>query len=87
MATIARDIRAHVVEWFLSPDEAAVFQDTNDLRATLSSLRVLSLVLHIERTYGFKVDVSDITPDHFGSIERIAAYVARRAGAPCVAEG
>jgi acyl carrier protein len=78
VAQIGKDIRAHIVEWLLSPDEAAVLQDSDDLHPLLSSLRVLSLVLHIERTYHIKVEDSDLNAENFATIERIAAYVARR---------
>ncbi len=75
---IAQDVRQHVVQWFLNGDEAAAFQDAQDLHPILSSLRVLSLVLHLERNYGFKIETSDVTPENFGSIDKITAYVARR---------
>jgi acyl carrier protein len=66
---------------------AAVFADVlkikvptyeTDLLATglLDSLGFVNLLLELEQRFGVRVEMEAIEPDHFRSIERIAAFVA-----------
>ena len=44
----------------------------------LDSIGVMSLVFFIEREFGVQVPPEDVTIENFQTLERIAAYVARR---------
>lgn len=44
----------------------------------LDQTGILELVLFVEDTYGFQVPESDLTPDHFDTVNAIADYVHHR---------
>lgn len=75
-------VRNFVVESFLSPAEAETFRNDDDLLMILDSLQVLRIVVALEPAFGVKVGNDELTADNLGSVERIAAYVARHAGDP-----
>jgi len=60
----------------LAPD-AALFE-----QGLLDSLSLLNLVDLLEHTYRFAVPPEDFVPFTFDTLERIAAYLAGRAGRP-----
>ena len=35
----------------------------------------MELVVWIEGKYGFDVEIDDITPEHFGSVKALTAYI------------
>lgn len=45
----------------------------------IDSLGILQLVSFVEAQYGIQVADTDLTPDNFDSVARLAAYVERRA--------
>lgn len=51
-----------------------------DLIATgvLDSLMLVDVILLLEEEFGVTVDVGDLQPEHFGSVDAMAAYVAAR---------
>jgi acyl carrier protein len=49
-------------------------------RNLLDSTGVLELVAFIEDTWDFKVGDDEVVPENLDSIERVAAYVARKGG-------
>jgi acyl carrier protein len=49
-----------------------------DLTDVIDSTAVMELVVHIEDTYGFQVELDDITPEHFGTINRLTAFIEAR---------
>jgi acyl carrier protein len=48
--------------------------DTN-LVGLVDSTAIMELVVWIENTFGFGVEIDAITPDNFGTVRQIAAYV------------
>lgn len=44
----------------------------------IDSLGILQLVSFVEAQYGIQVADTDLTPDNFDSVARLAAYVERR---------
>ena len=48
--------------------------DTN-LIGLLDSTGVVELTVWIESTFGFSVEIDDITPDNFGTIRNLAAWI------------
>jgi acyl carrier protein len=52
----------------------------DDLFALLDSLQVLRTVVWVEEAFGVRVADEDLTAENFGSVGRVAAFVAARAG-------
>ena len=52
---------------------------SDDAPLTLSSFELVVLVEALEDAFGVRVRPADVTPEHFGSVARIAALVARLA--------
>ena len=46
----------------------------------LDSFELMSLIANLGDTFGFEIDVDEITPENFNSIEAIAAMVRRLKG-------
>ena len=58
-------------------DEASFLEE-----GIVDSQGVMELVLFVEETFGVKVDDRDIIPDHFDSVNRLAAFVRRLLATP-----
>jgi acyl carrier protein len=78
-AEIENEVGRFVAGSFL-PDGAEPPGPADDLFALLDSLQVLRLVVWVEERFGVKVADGDLTADNFGSVGRVAAFVAARAG-------
>jgi acyl carrier protein len=44
----------------------------------IDSVGVLELLFFVEETFGIEVPEEDISPDHFGTISRLALYIDRK---------
>lgn len=80
MDDIRTEVRGFIVESFLFGDDSQPLPDDmslidNDL---VDSTGVLELVGFIEERFGVAVDDAEIVPANLDSIERIAAFVARK---------
>jgi acyl carrier protein len=53
--------------------------ETN-LAGVVDSTAVMEIVVWLEGKYGLEVEVDDITPDNFGTVAALAAYVRKRKG-------
>ena len=60
----------------LSSGETEIDADTS-LAGVIDSTAIMELVVWIEGECGFDVEIDDITPDNFGSINKIVAYIDR----------
>lgn len=61
------------------PDEEAVTSETDLLEAELlDSLLIMDVVAHIEKTFGVKLENTDIAPRHFRTVGSLADLVAGR---------
>lgn len=87
MDPIEREIRDFLIR--KAPHQRAVVEGLkpgDTIWGPVDSLLILGLVSHLEKTYGFKVNPKDFTPENLATIERIAAFTrrsseaARRAG-------
>jgi D-alanine--poly(phosphoribitol) ligase subunit 2 len=45
------------------------------LAGVVDSTAVMELVVWIEGKYGFDVEIDDITPENFGSVKTLTAYI------------
>jgi acyl carrier protein len=75
-------IRQFIRESFLVDE----FEDDQSFMATglIDSLGILQLVSFVESTFAVQVPDTDLVPEHFDSVARLAAYVERRSGARAV---
>jgi acyl carrier protein len=61
---------------FPHPDDASFLQE-----GIIDSLGVMELVEFVQKTFGVKVEQSEVTPEHFDSVVRLAAFVRRKGAA------
>lgn len=56
------------------------FKDSDSLMdsGSVDSLGMMELVASLEKKFGFKVDIEDLLPENFDSIEAITRYVQSR---------
>ncbi len=75
-------IRLLLTELRLLPPDSQI-GDSNSLfdASVLDSLRLMELVPPLEQRFGIRVDIEDLTPDNFDSLETIAGFVVRKTGA------
>lgn len=71
-------IRAYLTDSFLDGGQVSTLQDDDDLMEVLDSLQVLRLATDLEGQFGLHVDNSELTPENFGSVDRLAEYIARK---------
>jgi acyl carrier protein len=90
MTQIREWIKKYVADCVQSAGLTSMPRDDDDLLQVFDSLQVLRLMLELEKEFFISVDNSDFSPQNIGSIERLAAYVARKqrgpAGRPLVTE-
>lgn len=73
------DIRDYVVSSFLFGDGSSLQDDTSFMESgVLDSTGVLELVTFLETTFGFKVLDQETVPENLDSVNRAAAFVARK---------
>ena len=72
------EVRRYIVESYLGNGRAETLRDDEDLLGVLDSLQVLRMIMHFESTYRIKVENSELTPENLGSIEKLAAFIARK---------
>jgi acyl carrier protein len=78
MEKIQHVIRDYIVSSFLESADAAALRDDDDLLMVLDSLQILRLLMDLETRYSIKVDNSELSPDNLGTVEKLAAFVARK---------
>lgn len=75
---IRRTIREYIVESFLDEGDTITIQDDDDLLEILDSLQILRTVADLMHRFHIEVDNGDLTPENFGSVARMAAFVSRK---------
>lgn len=58
--------------------DVAALTGHDDLLSILNSLQLLRLVLALESQYGVSIDTAELTPENFGTIERVSGFVASK---------
>jgi acyl carrier protein len=49
----------------------------SNLVGVVDSTGVMELTVWVENTFGFSVEIDDITPENFGTIQRLADWIRR----------
>jgi len=78
MMNIKDRIRSYVSDSFLAGGQTATLEDDDDLMEVLDSLQILRMVTDLEGEFSIHVDNSDLTPENFGSIDRLAEFVVQK---------
>ncbi len=60
---------------FNYPDDASFLQE-----GIVDSLAVMELVEFSQKTFGFKVELPEVTRDNFDSVVKLSAFVRRKLG-------
>jgi acyl carrier protein len=79
-AEVAERLRAFVENELLLDSKARIDERTPLLRGLIDSTGLMELLSFVEDEFGVAVVYTDIDEDNFGSIERIARFVARSGG-------
>lgn len=76
-STVEAVIREYLKkELNVTADPQTVKRDTNLFESkVLDSLSLVKLVLFLEQKFGMKVEMEDMVPDNFSSIESISTYL------------
>ena len=76
---ISEQIRTFITANFYLPDPAVLQNDMSLLdRGIIDSTGVLEVIAFIEDNFGITVEDSEMLPENLDSIDRIAAFVARK---------
>jgi acyl carrier protein len=76
---IRRQLRQFVVENLLFGQENGLKDEDSFLESgIIDSTGVLELVAFLEKDFGIKVADSELVPENLDSIDRLAAFIARR---------
>ena len=83
--TTAREstVRQHIIDWLddnyhFGETEAMIGGDEGKSflhHGVLDSLGFVRLLLHIEKTFGVRIDRKDLSPANFDGLRKIVAYV------------
>jgi len=73
-------IRAFVITNFLFGESGSLQDDTSFMGGgIIDSTGILELVMFIEETYQLKVEPEEMLPENLDSVNRVAAFVTRKA--------
>ncbi len=67
-------VKSHI-ETELSSGRSLILQLDTDLVGIIDSTGVLELAVWIENTFGYSVEIDEITPEDFGSVRALAAWI------------
>jgi acyl carrier protein len=78
MTDIQQAIREYIQSSFLDGSDGKSLRNDDDLLTVLDSLQILRMLMDLEAKYSIKVENSELSPENLGTIERLAAFVARK---------
>ena len=81
MTKTEQAVRDYILRSFLSNGSAANLRNDEDLLLVLDSLQILRMLIDLEVEYSIKVDNSELTPENLGTVEKLAAFIERKAAA------
>ncbi len=79
---IRQSVRDAIGIFVPEPSVLGQLNDDDDLLAVLDSLQILRILMQLESQYEIKIDNSELTPENVGSVEKLAALVARKLDKP-----
>lgn len=79
MQNIQQQLTQFVVENFLFGKQNSFSPDDSFLeKGIIDSTGMLELIVHLEKTYGIKVEDSELVPENLDSVNRLVAFVGRK---------
>lgn len=87
--SIRDKIRSYVLDTYLfTDDESALADDDSFLdKGIIDSTGVLELVMFLQEEIGVEVEDEELVPENLDSVERLVAFVQRKAPGEVAAEG
>jgi acyl carrier protein len=81
-SSIGQSIRNFIAENLLFEEGELAIGDDESLTASgiVDSTGVLELLLFVEQTFGIDVDDSEVVPENFDSVSRLASLVCQKKG-------
>lgn len=78
---IETSIKDYIAEHFLFSEEGFPYTDETSFlqEGIIDSLGVMELVTFVQTNYQLDIDPAEITPDHFDSIAKLAAFIRLKA--------
>ncbi|CAG7857011.1 hypothetical protein MCAMS1_01707 [biofilm metagenome] len=78
---IEKDIKDFIAKQFLFSDDGFPYSDDTSFlqEGIIDSLGVMELVTFVQDTYKITVDPTEVTPEHFDSVEKLSAFVKSKA--------
>jgi acyl carrier protein len=77
--SIEETLTAYLGKELVAGPSVEIEPDTN-LIGLLDSTGVVELTVWIESTFGFSVEIDDITPENFGTIRNLSHWIRRISG-------
>lgn len=74
--SIEDKLKTHIRKELISGRKMELELDT-ELVGLVDSTGVMELVVWIESTFGFSVELDDITPENFGTIRRLSDWIGK----------
>lgn len=81
--SIRNEIKSFILQNYLFTSEDSALADSDSLmgKGVVDSTGILELIMHLEETYGLKVQDEEMIPDNLDSIATITAFVERKRSA------
>jgi acyl carrier protein len=71
-------VRDFIVERYLTPADAAVFTNEDDLLTMLDSLQILRMLIDMESQFSIRVANSELAPENLGTVNKVAGFIERK---------
>lgn len=78
MTNLAESVHSYIVRCYLSNGHTRELRDDEDLLMILDSLQILRMLIDLEAEHAIKVENSELTPENLGTVERLAAFIAKK---------
>lgn len=78
----SKEVREFVIKNFLFGDGASLQDDKSFLdTGIIDSTGMLELIMFLEQTYGITIDPEEMVPENLDSVDRVAAFAAKKQAA------
>lgn len=80
MKSIEEMVRQHIAENILFSSKGYPYSDDASFleNGIIDSMNVMELVMFLEEQLGIKIEDTEIVPDNFDSVSRLAAFAQRK---------
>jgi acyl carrier protein len=80
LMTIESQIKEYIARNLLFSDNGFPYPDDASFleEGIVDSVGVMELVAFVEEKFGLKIEDTDVTPDNFDSVDKLAAFIRRK---------